>query len=121
MNQTAPKHVKPTTGHDVKGLSGKERRRLDRLPFHSWQQVADFNGGFPSADELRPVECFDLSAGGFSYFSEKLPEKDTIICVFGSDEEPVYITAQVRFTKRVQRGQQSQYLVGCRFLQKLSQ
>lgn len=99
--------------------SASERRSAERRPFTSPQRIAPFRGEIPAADEYEVVNCHDLSQGGFSFFAESLPNQDTIICVFNTRHAVLHLTAQVRYVKRIQKGEEPLFLVGCRFLQRI--
>jgi hypothetical protein len=99
------------------GDARAERRNRQRRPYPYNQYVAAFVGGrMPRASEFEEVRCHDISTGGFSYLSNKLPSHDTMVAAFGLAPGFTYLTAQVRYAKRVTYGKTSAFQVGCKFL-----
>lgn len=100
---------------------GSERRDRQRRPYPCHQFVAPFRDArMPENDEYQPVLCHDLSTGGFSYFTDELPDHDLIVVAFGAAPKFTYITAQVRYAKRVAQGASALFQIGCMFLGRIN-
>lgn len=97
-----------------------DRRSAERKPYPCMQRIGAFKGEIPAWDNLQEVRCHDLSTTGFSFFTPTMPSRETIVAVFGSETENVVLLAQVRYVKRVAKGETNLYLVGCKFLRKLN-
>ena len=70
----------------------------------------------PTPEEFRQVRCHDISTGGFSYFTPDLPDHDLIVAAFGLPPEFTYLSAQIRYAKRVAQGASAMFQIGCQFL-----
>ncbi len=98
------------------GAKSTERRFRPRRPYPYMQRMAPIVGGqMPGLHEFREVECNDIGAGGFSYFTPTRPVENDIIVAFGSGASQTYLLARlVHITPKVNHGQ-PMFLVGCRY------
>lgn len=96
-----------------------ERRHQTRRPFRCVQLLAPYDGEqMPAAEDFSHVQCYDISAGGFSYYLPEAPNYDYLILALGRAPFTFVIARAVHFeTVETERGKQ--YLVGCRFLRKI--
>jgi hypothetical protein len=85
-----------------------QRRRFDRI-----QLMAPFDGmRLPGQSEFRPIECRDLSSGGFSFVVTRRADFDELVVALG--QVPFkFFTARVQNQTRLRGGRG--YRVGCRF------
>lgn len=94
-----------------------ERRYRERRPYPYDQYVAPFRAGrMPEAEDFERVRCHDLSTCGFSFLTSRLPNHDLIVAAFGTPPGFTYLTAQIRYAKRVSHTGCSMFQVGCQFL-----
>jgi len=99
------------------GDDDSERRGRARRPFTHEQYLAPFTEGLmPPVSAFQAYQCHDLSTGGFSYYCDELPPHDSIVAAFGVAPNLTYLTAQIRYVKRVSRGSRTLFQVGCQFL-----
>lgn len=109
------------THHADQNDPGPERRGRQRRPYPYDQYVAPFlDGDLPPPEEFERVRCHDLSTGGFSYLTTRLPNHDMIVAAFGTPPCFTYLTAQIRYAKRVTQKGTSMFQVGCQFLGRIA-
>jgi hypothetical protein len=108
--------------HDLTRQGGEpghssERRGRQRRPYPYYQFVAPFRDSqMPPPEAFQQVRCHDISTGGFSYFTPHLPDHDVIVAAFGTAPDFTYLTAQIRYAKRVTQGARAMFQIGCQFL-----
>ena len=100
---------------------GRDRRTSHRMAFQYKQRIAPMRSGrFPSPGDFFEVDCYDISAGGFSFFLDREPDFDTLAVELGTPPRQSFLAARVaRFTSQGSTGRR-RVLVGCRFLERLS-
>ena len=97
-----------------------ERRGGDRHNYTCLQLIAPIvNGKLPDQSQFRRVQCLDLSQSGFSYLAAEPPTEEDLIVALGSVPF-TFLSAQVLHHKPIQQGDNTEYLVGCRFTGRLS-
>ena len=97
--------------------SGDERRGRLRQSYPTVQMIAPYrNGILPRRDEFRPVQCQDLSTGGFSFYLAEAPTFDRLVVALSTATQSIYLTAAVCHSKTVTVEDQKQFFVGCQFL-----
>lgn len=75
---------------------GIDRRTEKRHPYSTAQRVARWDGStFPEADQFVPIQCRDLTRGGFSFLAASEPRFSTLVIEFGIPPHVLYIAAQV--------------------------
>jgi hypothetical protein len=73
------------------------------------------NGVFPSPEEFRAVQCFDISTGSISFlFPTPVRERDFVVAL-GQGDDAIYATAQVVRTTKTNIHAHPTYLIKCRF------
>jgi PAS domain S-box-containing protein len=99
------------------GRDRKELRASPRRFFQYRQMIAPVVGdAMPSEADFLEVDCCDISAGGLSFYLNRVPDFDRLIVALGKPPALTHFAAQVvRYVEKVNRGE-PQYLVGCRFL-----
>ena len=101
---------------------GRDRRASERSGFRCKQRIAPMrNGHLPEPAELfSEVECFDISAGGFSFLLDREPEFDTFAVVLGKAPREFVLAARiVRSASHASMGKM-RVRIGCRFLRRLT-
>jgi len=84
-----------------------------------WFAVYD-GENFPHSDEFRPGETRNLTALGVSFFVEmEIQTKQKLVLRFGSEEQPIYVSADVVHSQLDRWGRREQYFVGCQFRKRL--
>lgn len=112
--QTAPPAAQGVSGPLDKTL--RERRRRQRRAFPYCQSIAPvLNGSLPKKEAFRHVECHNITAGGFAYLSEKLPESNQVVIALGSPPQLTYLIAQVVHTTPTTHNGKPMYLIGCSY------
>jgi PAS domain S-box-containing protein len=102
---------------DSTSVAKKSDRRIRQRRAYPYMQrmAAIANGRMPGLNEFREVECNDIGAGGFSYFTSTRPVETDIVVAFGSGAAQTYLTARlVHVTAKINRGDRV-FLVGCRY------
>jgi hypothetical protein len=73
-----------------------DRRSEKRHAFTTAQRVARWDGSrFPEADQFVPIQCRDLTRGGFSFLAASEPRFSTLVVEFGIPPHVLYIAAQI--------------------------
>jgi hypothetical protein len=95
----------------------RNRRNADRRPFACKQWVAPVvRNETPGEEAYAPVQCRDISTGGFSYVSRFVPERESISVRLGLPGSWLYLSARVTNCREVDTDDGPQVLVGCQFL-----
>ena len=94
-----------------------ERRSCQRFPFEYVQLVGPYvEGQLPPLDTLHPVTCHDISAAGFSYRAQELPQSRSLVLVLGFASERKHMLAKVVDCRPLSGDQRPTYHVGCEFI-----
>lgn len=76
--------------------TGHERRRYERHRYQFPQLLAPFRGDTPpKINELREVQCVDLSAGGLSFFWPTQPDFEFAIVGLGKRPQLIFMKLQI--------------------------
>jgi len=98
----------------------KEQRSEARHAYECIQLVAPKNGlDLPSAADFSQVYCHDLSPKGFSFYYPRRPDFKKLIIALGKVPFS-FFSAEVVRCSRVEDSQDEEYLVGCRFVGRLT-
>ena len=97
-----------------------DRRLSQRSPFHVWQRLAPFQGEeLPRAEQFVQVLCDNVSTGGMGFYWPQKPEFTQICVLLGLPPQVEVIVAQVLHA-RPDHGPRGEWLVGCRFLERIN-
>ena len=97
-------------------LSKKRRRYEGRHIIHRCYESDSGRTLAPAAT----VHCHDLSVEGISFFWPDCPDFESLIIALSTEATPVYLLTRVMNYKAVAMHGEAGYLVGCRFLSRLS-
>jgi len=93
-----------------------DRRSRPRRAYPYVQLIAPIvDDELPPIHEFREVQCRDIGAGGFSFFSPKVPKELNFVVAFGAGDSLTYLTARQIHLTPTSRSGQSAYIVGCRY------
>ncbi len=96
-----------------------ERRTSDRWPFTEIQLLGPYGAwGLPKKHMFCEVRCHDLSQGGISFFLPRPPAFEFAVIGLGRRPNIKYLLIRLTHCQE-QVGEKKQYLVGCRFLQRV--
>ncbi len=97
-----------------------ERRTSDRWPFPETQMLGPYGSwGLPKRHMFCEVRCFDLAQGGVSFLLPRPPAFEFAVIGLGKRPDLTYVLVRmVHF--REYNNEKKQYLVGCRFLQRVT-
>ncbi len=110
-NYESPFHLTATDATAV------QKRRSARRDYRYRQRMAPMNGNtLPAASEFVEVDCWDISAGGVSFFVDRLPNFETLVVALGRPPALSYFSARVMRVARVEENGTARYLIGCTFL-----
>jgi PAS domain S-box-containing protein len=115
--EEAPKVEAPvaSTKPDTTGDNGN-RRRFPRLPYPYMQRIcAALDGRIPELTEFAEIECRDISAGGFSYYTDQKPTVNDFVVAFGADGMEKLLNARVVHFRPAVRNRRMGFIVGCQF------
>jgi len=94
-----------------------ERRKRPRRAYPYRQMIAPvIDGKLPDRNRFAEVQCHDIAAGGFSYFSSEPPRADTVVVALGIRPKVTYLTAQVAHVTRVEKDGKRVFLIGCNYV-----
>lgn len=97
-----------------------ERRGGERRAYSCQQLLAPYDGWtLPRQAEFRLVQCQDISPSGFSFISKRRPEYEHLVVALGAVPF-TFFAAQVMHAKTIAATPGQPYLVGCRFLNRLT-
>ena len=99
FDQTSP-------GLSMRSAGGKELRASPRRFFQYRQMIARVSDdAMPAAADFFEVDCCDISAGGLSFYLDRVPEFDKLIVALGKPPAVTHFAAQVaRYVEKVERG-----------------
>ncbi len=98
----------------------EERRRHPRFPFPAVQHVAPYvHGEIPPATAFRPVECYDISCGGLSYYLNQPPIVKDVLLALKIRGEVKLLSAHIVRTIAILTDEGLKYRVGCQFVGRL--
>ncbi len=119
---TGPSSGPPSSAKDISPPPGRpELRSSPRRPFAYRQRLAPMYDGIKPAKRLFfEVECKDISASGIAFYMNRLPDFDTVVIALGKPPNETYLTARVMRVARTEEQGRIRYLVGCRFLGRIS-
>ena len=102
-------------------LGAHDRRRVPRQLYAGWEKIAA--GDIGHTTRIAAVQCHDLAASGFSYWTTTPPSGGHVVLSLSdrTDAEtvssrPLVLAAEVRHTTPVTCLAEPLYLVGCRFI-----
>ena len=97
-----------------------ERRKSGRWPFPEIQLLGPYGTwGLPKKQMFCEVRCFDLAQGGISFFLPRPPVFEFAVIGLGKRPDITYLLIRLVHCREYVDGKK-QYLVGCRFLQRVT-
>ena len=97
-----------------------ERRDEARHAYPGVHLMAPMIGGqTPALAEFQRIDCYDLSAGGFAFFSDRETNFATLAVALDAEHAVVYLSAEVIHCTPMGQDADGGYLVGCRFTGRL--
>ncbi len=110
--------INPET-KDIEGeaeLPTVERRERSRRPYPYVQLIApQIGAGMPQLTEFRETLCHDISAGGFSFLSNVIPDYTNVVVAFGTHPSLIYLEADIRHTTPITVEEQTMFMIGCHY------
>jgi|GEM_PF-6480633 len=96
--------------------------QTQRYQFSCTQQAAPWAPGapFPAPADFQDVKCRDVSAGGISFLWPDSPEFEYVVMTISTTGTPIYMAAQIVHSRAVFMFGEVGYLVGCKFIKRLS-
>ena len=99
----------------------QERRGRERRRYACTQLLAPYDqGALPQQADFRQVKCHDISPTGFSFRSYRRPQTEHVVVALGAIPFKFFAAEIVR-VDRVQSENGLEYLIGCRFIQRLGE
>ena len=93
-----------------------ERRKRPRRSYPYLQKIAPVIGGkLPDQDDFGNVQCNDIAAGGFAYFSDSAPPSDILVVALGVPPKVTYLTGKVAHSTKIRRNGRDQFVIGCNY------
>ena len=106
-----------TANGEAKGSGNSvNRRKFPRRPYPYAQRMGPVrNGQMPRLDEFYEVECRDISAGGFSYYSHTKPIETDIVIAFGAIGTETFLIARIVYARQTIRNGKTMFTIGCEY------
>jgi diguanylate cyclase (GGDEF)-like protein len=98
----------------VRNRPSVARHRLEKIV-----TIAPYHNAIPDGADFLPYECRDLSTGGLSFLSDKLPTASMLVVEMEEPHGAHYVLARVVSVRNDGTAEQPQYRVGCSFQGKL--
>jgi len=100
---------------------GIDLREFQRIPYSTNHQIAPYRAGtIPPPDQFFPVRCYDISQGGFSFTTDRLPAMPSLVLGMKVRDKTLYLTAQVVNHRETPEGS-GIYVVGCKFTGRIAE
>jgi hypothetical protein len=97
-----------------------DQRRSPRRAYRYRQSIAEMMGDrFPPPSAFFDVECWDISACGFSFFMDQLPKFEILLAALGRPPALCHFSARVMRVARMVQDGKTRYLVGCDFIDRV--
>ncbi|MCA9134873.1 MAG: hypothetical protein KDA45_17010 [Planctomycetales bacterium] len=113
MNSTS------TPGHFTVQSLG--RREVPRYDYPAVVRVAEYLADrVPAESDYFPVTGLNICSKGMAYYAQDPPTSHRLIVALGCDEAPMYLVAEVKHTRQGFFERRLQWVVGCKFIGKLS-
>jgi hypothetical protein len=102
-------------------VTATDQRRCPRWAYRYRQSIAAMtDDGLPAQGGFFEVECWDISACGFSFFMDQLPKFETFVAALGRPPLLTHFAARVVRVARMACDGVSRYLVGCDFINRVN-
>jgi hypothetical protein len=111
-----------SSGDDELRVESDHCSDSQRYPYRCLQWMGRCGGGerLPAAEDFEQVMCLDLSRNGVSFFADDVQIGSLVVIGIGSGDDLMYAIAEVMH-RRVERVDgRLTYLVGCRFVRRLT-
>ncbi len=110
-----------TNADPLRGCAAEsDQRRSPRRAYRYRQSIAATMGDrFPPSNAFFEVECWDISACGFSFFMDQLPKFETLLAALGRPPALCHFSARVMRVARMVQDGKTRYLVGCDFTERV--
>ena len=102
-------------------IRGDERREGARRSYDCIQLLAPYDANcLPKQEDFRQVQCRDLSPRGFSFISYRQPATQHVVVALGSVPFKFFV-AQIVHSGFSESELGQNYLIGCRFVRRLTE
>ena len=116
LRDQAPASSAPKPFQSLEEGPGSERRTKPRRAYPYKQLVGVVrNGKLPGRADFKEVQCRDISAGGFSFFSDTILEEKSLVVAFGSGDALIYLLAEALHNRPIVENGRNVYIVGFRY------
>jgi len=93
------------------------RPRAQRHQYPAIQWIAPYYGtALPAREHFHQVRCQDLSTSGLSFYWPSVPDFQHLLVRLGDCQNEVCLVARVARSQPVAPNDDTEYLVGCKFL-----
>ena len=121
---TPPTEAEMAAVADTQPASGSaaasDQRRSPRRAYRYRQKIAPMGDNqMPIAGGFFDVECWDISACGFSFFMDQLPKFETLVAALGCPPALSHFSARVMRVARMTQNDKTRYLIGCDFIDRM--
>jgi hypothetical protein len=98
-----------------------DRRASRRWSFPAVQPLAPYgHHGLPKPEMFSHVRCYDLSAGGVSFYTKGPPKFEFGVIGLGPAKQRQFFVIHVVHRREANPGT-NEYLVGCQFVERIDQ
>jgi hypothetical protein len=97
-----------------------ERRVSPRHEYRRQQWIGPIGCGvMPRREDYFPVECVDISTGGFAFYLDKPPTFNALVVILDMHQPPLYVAARIVHVRKRTQDSRVVYEVGCQFVVRL--
>lgn len=101
-------------------LTKRELRLYARKPFLRSAMIAPYVATrFPTPEEFLPIQCFDISLSGISFFLPEPPTHKRYVIALGQGNDVIYTSAEVVRRQVTKLHTLAMYFIGCRLTGRL--
>lgn len=101
-------------------LGTRRVRAEDRTSYPYVQCIAQLHGDrWPHRSEFVPMQFYDLSQHGFSFYTPTPPATPNIVVELGKKPKCIYFIAKIVHCEPDSQDAQGRFRVGCRFVKRI--
>lgn len=97
-----------------------ERRISPRHDYQRRQWIGPIGCGvLPRREEYFPVECVDISTGGFAFLIDRPPTFNSLVVILDMQQPPIYVAARIVHVRKRSQNSRPIFEIGCQFVVRL--
>jgi len=110
-------YIGPATGFEGVRAMATEQRANDRAMYRRPEKIAPYtDGSIPAAEAFTPIDCVNVSDGGFGFFADLVPRSPFLIVAVHIPGDTIYMKARVANHRSNSDDHGKPFIVGCQFI-----